>query len=153
MKDALKHDPESAAQRIEIEGVPYVLVREKVYENILEQIESLDAALDAQRNRTSATQKLAARMMSSRLTRAQAQAVNRAPTFGRRMEALREIRHLSQFELAERTGLSQATISKLENDQVAEPGFDSVHRILRALEAPAEAAEPLLDESTAKSED
>jgi len=51
---------------------------------------------------------------------------------------VRRKRRLTQAKLAERTGIRQGTISKLERNPRARPGFDTVKALARALAVPVE---------------
>jgi transcriptional regulator with XRE-family HTH domain len=53
--------------------------------------------------------------------------------FPRRLRAARELRALSQQELADRAHLQQATVSLYENG-VRRPSLDNLHRIAEALD-------------------
>jgi transcriptional regulator with XRE-family HTH domain len=63
-----------------------------------------------------------------------------AQSFGQRLQVLRQVHNLNQQELAEIADVSQATISKLENDKVESPAFEEVHRLMAGLEIPDAAA-------------
>lgn len=49
------------------------------------------------------------------------------------LRVLRELRGLSQLDLAERVGLSRRTIARLEAADVADPGVDQVRNLARVL--------------------
>lgn len=54
-------------------------------------------------------------------------------TFGDWLKFLREQCKYSQQELADRSGVSKATISLLEKNKIASPRFDGLERIAKAL--------------------
>lgn len=54
-------------------------------------------------------------------------------TLGDRIRQVRDFRSMSQYELAERTGLSHTTVVRLENDQIDEPKFSTVCLVAQAL--------------------
>jgi transcriptional regulator with XRE-family HTH domain len=49
------------------------------------------------------------------------------------LRVLRELRGLSQLDLAEQVGLSRRTIARLEAADVADPGVDQVKNLARVL--------------------
>ena len=49
-------DPSAQIERIKVEGQDFVLMREKIYFDMLKKIESLDSALDLQRSESEANQ-------------------------------------------------------------------------------------------------
>src|SRR5436190_5002495 len=56
---------------------------------------------------------------------------------GEKFKAIRELRNLSQGELAQRSGVSKGTISRLEaGTKIAETGFGKLEAIARALNIP-----------------
>jgi transcriptional regulator with XRE-family HTH domain len=54
------------------------------------------------------------------------------PSFGKRLKALRKQAKLTQVSLAQKSGLTQQAIAKLEAGET-EPGWNSVRRLARAL--------------------
>ena len=83
-------------------------------------------------------------LLEGSLTKDQVGEVLRGRTLGKRLALLRRFRGASQGELADRAGVSQTMISKLENDELQRPSFESIHNILRALEVPDIVTFPLL---------
>ncbi len=55
---------------------------------------------------------------------------------GERLKAWRTKRWLTQTELAERAGLPQSYIARLESGQRANPSLDALTRIAKALRVP-----------------
>jgi DNA-binding transcriptional regulator YiaG len=129
-------DPENRIERIQIEGRNYVLMQEPVYHKLLLEIESLDSALDLQRSQTEATSTAVKKLLNSKYTREQIDAVFQAPTAGRRLEMLRRFRNLNQAELAEKAGVSQTTVSNLESGKVKFRTLNATQRVLSALDVP-----------------
>jgi DNA-binding XRE family transcriptional regulator len=136
-------DPRKDVQRLRFGSDVYVLVREAVYEKLLQRLDGLHAALQAQRNRTEASVNFFETLLSEKLTPGQARDVLQAPTFGKRLALLREFRELDQIDLANRAGLAQSTISKLENDETSRPSYEVVRRVFEALGVPDLASYPL----------
>jgi transcriptional regulator with XRE-family HTH domain len=127
-------------QQIQIEGVDYVLVRAEKYHELLHELDSIDTALDVQRTRADASERVAETLLSGRYTPEQMNMIFGAPSFGQRLQVLRQVHNLNQQELAEIADVSQATISKLENDRVENPAFEEVHKVLTGLKIPDAAA-------------
>ncbi len=68
-------------------------------------------------------------------------------TFGQRLTALREKAGLSQYRLAQLSGISKQNMSQLESDKV-KPGWETVQRLRVALGVTCEAfADPELEAS------
>jgi transcriptional regulator with XRE-family HTH domain len=127
-------------QRIQIKGEDYVLVRAETYWKLLEELESADTALEVQRTRTEASEHVTETLLSGRYSPEQMKMIFGAQTFGERLQVLRQVHNLNQQELAEIADVSQATISKLENDRVESPAFEEVHKVLSGLKIPDAAA-------------
>jgi DNA-binding XRE family transcriptional regulator len=119
-------------------------VREETYQKLLDEVESLDTALEVQRTRGQAAANVVETLLSGDLTRQQVNQILGAGTFGQRLEMLRRFRHLGQEELAERAGVSQTMISNLERDLVQRPAFGHLHQIFKTLEVSSVAAYDLL---------
>lgn len=51
----------------------------------------------------------------------------------RNLRTLRDLRGLSQHELAERVGVSRRTVARLEASEIADPGIDQIRAIARVL--------------------
>ena len=58
-------------------------------------------------------------------------------TLGTRLRLAREQRVMSQADLADSTGVQEATISRLENDRIAKPRFVTVRKLADALDVDA----------------
>jgi transcriptional regulator with XRE-family HTH domain len=127
-------------QRIQIEGVDYVLVRAEKYQELLHELDSIDTALEVQRTRAETSEDVTETLLSGRYTPEQMKMIFGARSFGQRLQALRQVHNLNQQELAEMADVSQATISKLENDKVESPAFEEVHKVLTGLKIPDAAA-------------
>jgi len=51
----------------------------------------------------------------------------------RNLRTLRDLRGLSQHELAERVGVSRRTVARLEAGEIADPGIDQIRAMARVL--------------------
>ena len=49
------------------------------------------------------------------------------------LRTLRDLRGLSQLELAERVGVSRRTVARLEAAEIADPGIDQIRDMARVL--------------------
>jgi transcriptional regulator with XRE-family HTH domain len=127
-------------QQIQIEGVDYILVRAEKYQELLHELDSIDTALEVQQTRADASERVAETLLSGRYTPEQMNMIFGAGSFGQRLQVLRQVHNLNQQELAEVADVSQATISKLENDRVENPAFEEVHKVLTGLQIPDAAA-------------
>ncbi len=127
-------------QRIQIKGEDYVLVPAGKYQKLLDELESVDTAMEVQRTRAEASEHVAETLLNGRYTPEQMKMIFGAPSFGQRLQVLRQVHRLNQQELAEIADVSQATISKLENNKVESPAFEEVHKILAGLKIPDAAA-------------
>ena len=127
-------------QRIQIEGVDYVLVRAEKYQELLHELDSIATALEVQRTRAETSEDVTETLLSGRYTPEQMKMIFGARSFGQRLQVLRQVHNLNQQELAEMADVSQATISKLENDKVESPAFEEVHKVLTGLKIPDAAA-------------
>ncbi|MHA6801159.1 helix-turn-helix domain-containing protein [Bounagaea algeriensis] len=67
--------------------------------------------------------------------REHAATLTQAYVLGDRLAQLRETRHVSQAEIAERMGISQARVSKLENGDPAHLELGTIRRYITALGA------------------
>ncbi len=63
----------------------------------------------------------------------------------RSIRDIREARGLTQIQLAERSGLKQATISDLETGKIKSPSVETAMRVARALEVNLDEIFPLQD--------
>ena len=136
-------DPKKDVQRLRFGSEVYVLVRESAYEKLLHRLDGLHAALQVQKNRTETSANFLETILREKLSQGQVLKVLQAPSFGKRIALLREFREWDQSDLAARAGLSQSTVSKLENDETSRPSYDVVCRIFKALELPDLASYPL----------
>jgi transcriptional regulator with XRE-family HTH domain len=127
-------------QKIQVEGEDYVLVRAEKYQELLDELDSIDTALEVQRTRAAASEHVAETLLSGRYTPEQMKLIFGARSFGQRLQVLRQVQDLNQQQLAEISDVSQATISKLENDKVESPAFVEVHKVLKGLRIPDAAA-------------
>jgi DNA-binding XRE family transcriptional regulator len=136
-------DPRKDAQRLSFGKDVYVVVREPVYEELLNRLDGLYAALRIQKNRSEVSAGFVETLLSEKLAPEQVKKVLKAPTFGKRVALLREFRGLDQTDLARRAGISQSAVSKLENDETSRPSYKVVHRVFEALGIPDLASYPL----------
>lgn len=136
-------DPKKDAQRLRFGNEVYVLVREKVYEDLLRRVDGLHAALQVAKNRTEASSNYVETLLAEKLTLPQVRAVLEAPTFGKRIAILRQCRRWDQSDLALHAGISQSTVSKLESGESSRPSYELVQRIFTALELPDLASYPI----------
>ena len=146
-------DPRKDVQRLGFGKDTYVVVREEVYEKLLNRLDGLYAALRAQKNRSEVSANFVETLLSEKLAPQQVRTILEAPTFGKRVALLRECRGLGQIDLGLRAGISQSAISKLENDETLRPSYEMVHRVFAALDVPDLASYPLFkkDRATARS--
>ena len=132
--------PKYDIQKIHIKGEDYVLVRAEKYQELLDELESVDTALEVQQTRVEASEHVAETLLSGRYTPEQMKMIFGARSFGQRLQVLRQVHKLNQQQLAKIANVSQATISKLENDRVETPAFEEVHKVLTGLKIPDAAA-------------
>lgn len=123
-------DPNAQIERIKVEGQDFVLMREKIYFDMLKKIESLDSALDLQRSESEANLNIAGALLRGGYAPPQIEVVLAAPTLGRRIELLRQYGQLNQAQLARKAGVSQTTVSNLENGKIS---FRTLHRTGKVL--------------------
>ncbi len=128
-------DPAQQIERLQIEGRDYVLMRDDVYRQMLDEIESLDSALELQRAQTDANRSLTKSLLLGNYTAEQIRRIVEARTPGERFALMREFRNLNQSELAAEAGVSQTTISNIENGRVQFRGVNSARRVFSALGA------------------
>jgi len=136
MADNLKIDSSKPIQRISFGSETYVLVNEKTYEEILRRMDSMQAALEIQKSRIHASYNFVDALTEQKLTPEQVRGVLHAPTLGKRLAVLREAREMGQVELAEKAGVSQAAISKLETGETKRPSLELIEKVLAALDLP-----------------
>lgn len=124
-------DANQQIERLKVKGEDYVLMPEETYRQMLEEIESLDSALDLERAQAKANLTVSKVLLRSRYTPEQIRQILAAPNAGRMIAEMRRMRHLSQEELAGHANVSQATISNVENGRVQ---FSSIRSAMRMLE-------------------
>ena len=137
-------DSEKEVQLIRFGERSYVLILEDAYEELLRQLDSFHSALEVQHTRVESSATIIQTLMEAKLTPEQVDEIMEAPSRGRRLSLLRQFRKLEQSELAKKSDVNQATISKLENDKLENPSFENLHRILEALGVPDIVSYPLL---------
>jgi transcriptional regulator with XRE-family HTH domain len=71
-------------------------------------------------------------------------------TTGQRLANLREQRGMTQEELAEKSGISRARISRLENNEVDAPRYRTLEKLSAALDVQIQVLQPELGEHLAK---
>jgi len=129
-------DHKKEIQRITVEGRVYVLVAEEVYERLLRRLDGLEASREIRQSRSDASFNFVDALINEKLTPAQVRSVLRAPTLGKRLALLRESRRMDQTNLADKAGVSQAAISKLESGETKRPSLELIEKILKGLELP-----------------
>jgi DNA-binding XRE family transcriptional regulator len=140
----MEFDKSKSVQLLNLAGGEYVLVQKDKYDQLLDKLEALDTALDVARSGAEASQDLLSAVLRGSFTIEQIRELSRTKTLGHRLRVLREIRKLDQRELARKTGMSQTTISNLENDKVSEPSYASLDAIIEVLGLPDRAVYPFL---------
>lgn len=140
----MQFNKSKAIQLLELSGVEYVLVRKEKYDELLDELEAVDTALDIARSKSAASQDVLKAMLQGHFSVEQIREVAKTKTLGGRLRLMRKLRNLDQRELAEKTGVSQTTISNLENDRVSEPSFEAIDAIFTSLRVPEGAVYPLL---------
>ena len=146
-------DPGQQIERLRIEGRDYVMMRAEVYEKMLQEIESLDSALDLQRTQSNANLSISRSLLRANYTPQQIRQIMNARTPAERFALMREFRNLNQSELADEAGVSQTTISNIENGHVQFRGVNSARRVFSALGASDEDIFELLSEPGEKAEE
>lgn len=131
-------DPSAQIERIKVEGQDFVLMREKIYFDLLQKIESLDSALDLQRSESDANLNIAGALLRGGYAPVQIEVVLAAPTLGRRIELLRQYGQLNQKQLARKAGVSQTTVSNLENDKISFRTLNRTGKVCSVLGIPIE---------------
>lgn len=145
-------DPERQIERLKIEGNDYVLMREEIYQQMLEEIESLDSALDLQRAQAEANLSVSNILLHGNYTPQQIREILAAPDTGKKIALMRAFRNLNQEQLAEQASVSQATISNIENGRVKFRADRAAARILGALGVTKAGAFSLLSEAEEEEE-
>jgi len=129
-------DRKKEIQRISVDGRSYVLVAEEVYEQLLRRLDGLEASREIWQSRSDASFNFVDALVKEKLTPEQVRNVLRAPTLGKRLAVLRESRRMDQTDLADKAGVSQAAISKLESGETKRPSLELIEKILKGLELP-----------------
>jgi|HubBroStandDraft_6_1064221.scaffolds.fasta_scaffold88378_3 DNA-binding XRE family transcriptional regulator len=140
----MEYEKNKDIQLLTLSGTEYVLVRRKKYDELLDKLEAIDTALDIARSRTDASEDLLQAMLKGDFSVEQIRNVSKTKTLGERLRLMREMRNLGQRDLSEKTGVSQATISNLENNRISEPSFQALDAIFQGLDVPGGAVYPLL---------
>jgi DNA-binding XRE family transcriptional regulator len=140
----MEYDKEKEIQLLNLMGEEYVLIRKQKYDELLDNLESLDTSLNITRSRADASQDLLEAMLKGNFSPENIRQVARAKTLGSRLRTIREVRKIGQRQLSEKAGVSQTTISNLENDLISEPSFESLDKIFTSLSVPEGAVYPLL---------
>jgi DNA-binding XRE family transcriptional regulator len=146
-------DPAQQIERLKIEGRDYVLMRVEIFQQMLQEIESLDSALELQRAQTDANRSVTKSLLQGNYTPQQIRQIVDARTPAQRFALMREFRNLNQSELAAEAGVSQTTISNIENGRVQFRGVNSARRVFSALGASDDEIFELLSEPDEKSEE
>lgn len=141
----MEFDKSKPIQLLELAGVEYVLVRKEKYDELLDKLEALDTALDITRSKSEASQDLLQAMLKGDFTIQQIQEVTKTRSLGGRLKLVRQMRKMDQRKLAEKTGVSQTTISNLENNRISDPSYKSLDALAEALGVPEAAVHPFLD--------
>jgi DNA-binding XRE family transcriptional regulator len=131
-------------QLLNLSGEQYVLVRKEKYDELLDELEALDTALEVTRSKERASHDFLKAMLQGHFSVDQIRQLAQTKTLGERLRTARQIRNIDQHKLAQKTGLSQTTISNLENDRVSEPSFQTLDIIFDSLGVPEGAVYPLL---------
>lgn len=135
-------DRSADVQRVQSAGEDFVLVKRRPYEELIDRLESLDTSSEVQRARAAVRRGVLELVLDRGLTREQVQELARADSFGGRLAILRQALGVDQKRLAEESGVSQSTISKLEHGKVKRLSFDTVQRLLEALGLPGDSILP-----------
>ncbi len=146
-------DPGQQIERLKIEGRDYVLMRVEIFQQMLQEIESLDSALELQRAQTDANRSVTKSLLQGNYTPQQIRLIVGARTPAERFALMREFRNLNQSELAAEAGVSQTTISNIENGRVRFRGVNSARRLFSALGASDDEIFELLSEPEEKAEE
>ena len=140
----MKYDKNKDIQLLELLGGKYVLIRREKYDELLDKLEALDTALDITRSKAEASQDVLKAMLQGDFSVEQIREIAKTKTLGERLRMIREMRDLGQRELSQETGVSQTTISNLENNRISEPSFKALDAIFTGLRVPEGAVFPLV---------
>jgi DNA-binding XRE family transcriptional regulator len=146
-------DPAQRIERLQIEGRDYVLMRVEIFQQMLQEIESLDSALELQRAQTDANRTVTRSLLRGNYTIEQIRQIVDARRAADRFALMRAFRNLNQSELAAEAGVSQTTISNIENGRVQFRGVNSARRVFSALGASDSEIFELLSETEEKPEE
>jgi DNA-binding XRE family transcriptional regulator len=134
----MQFDTHKDVQILKFGEEEYVLVRARVYRELLQRLDSLHTALKLQRTRNAASTNLAEVLLKGDLRAEQIRKLMGTPTRGERIKLLREFRNLTQSELAERAQVHQSVICRLETGGSERPSNETIQRVMRALRVPAD---------------
>jgi DNA-binding XRE family transcriptional regulator len=140
----MDYDKNKEIQLLNLLGTEYVLIRKEKYDELLDNLDSLDTALNITRSRAEASQDVLKAMLNGAFSAEEIRQVASGKTLGERLRIIREMRELGQRQLSEKAGVSQTTISNLENDLISEPSFEALDKICTSLRVPEGAVYPLL---------
>jgi DNA-binding XRE family transcriptional regulator len=140
----MEYDKNKEIQLLPMFGKEYVLILKEKYDELLDRLESLDTALNITRSRATASHDVLEGLLKGEFSVEEVQQLRRAKTLGERLRAIREMRNLGQRELSQKAGVSQTTISNMENDRISEPSFEALDKIFASLGVPEGAVYPLL---------
>jgi DNA-binding XRE family transcriptional regulator len=146
-------DPAQQTERLQIEGRDYVLMRVEIFQQMLQEIESLDSALELQRAQTDANRTVTRSLLRGNYTAEQIRQIVDARTAADRFAPMGAFRNLNQPELAAQAGVNQTTISNIENGRVQFRAVNSARRVFSALGASDPEIFELLSETEEKSEE
>jgi DNA-binding XRE family transcriptional regulator len=140
----MEYNKDKETQLLKLMGREYVLIRKEKYDELLDNLESLDTALNVTRSKAEASRDVLDALLEGSFSLEETRQVAGAKTLGERLRVMREMRNLGQRQLSERAGVSQTTISNLENDRISEPSFEALDKIFTSLRVPEGAVYPLL---------
>jgi len=140
----MEYDKNKEIQLLSLSGKEYVLVLKETYDELLDRLESLDTALDITRSKATASHDVLGSLLKGAFSVEEVRQLGQAKTLGERLRTIREMRNLGQRELSEKTGVSQTTISNMENDRISEPSFEALDKIITSLRVPEGAVYPLM---------
>lgn len=140
----MEYDKDKEIQLVKLLGREYVLVLKDKYDGLLDKLEALDTALDITRSKAEASGDVLEAMLQGAFSVGEIRRLTKAKTLGARLRAMREMRNFGQRELSVKTGVSQTTISNLENNRISEPSFEALDKIFTSLDVPEGAVYPLL---------
>ncbi|HEY4742380.1 MAG: helix-turn-helix transcriptional regulator [Candidatus Acidiferrales bacterium] len=140
----MEFDKNKTIQLLELFGTEYVLIQKEKYDELLDKLEALDTTLDITRSRADASKDLLKVMLAGAFSAKEIREIAKAKTIGERIRRIREMREMGQRDLADKAGLSQTTISNLENNRVAAPSYAELEAIFTGLGVSEAAVFPVL---------